>query len=186
MSKFKKDEIVLYKNGDSYELGKIKEVIKPEHNHYWIGNEKYAIGSWEYNFEEQTLKLYTPANMIITELTLESDYDLSDDEILETLEEVFEEYYYNNEHEYRVYYHTGDTSALTNESNLHKIKNSYAFMILKRNVDISSYDETDARRLAMYIISGLQENNLLEDISGKEHFEIEDYLTLLINTYVNE
>lgn len=36
---------------------------------------------------------------------------------------------------YRVWYHTGDTTALTHELDLHKIINNYAFTILRRSVE---------------------------------------------------
>ena len=53
---------------------------------------------------------------------------------------------------YRVWYHTGDTSALTNEINLHELKNDYAFLVMRRKADTSSFDETPARQLASFII----------------------------------
>lgn len=36
---------------------------------------------------------------------------------------------------YRVWYHTGDTTALTHESDLYKIINNYAFTVLRRSVE---------------------------------------------------
>lgn len=36
---------------------------------------------------------------------------------------------------YRVWYHTGDTTALTNEWSLHSIANAYAFNISRITVD---------------------------------------------------
>ena len=38
-------------------------------------------------------------------------------------------------YKYRVYYHTGDTSAMTDEHLLHKIVNSYAFEIRRKRCD---------------------------------------------------
>ena len=39
------------------------------------------------------------------------------------------------ENGYFVNYHTGDTAALTNERDLHKIANSYAFEIRRKSYD---------------------------------------------------
>lgn len=64
MGKFKEGELVLYQNGNSFELGVVKRA--------------------------------------------------------------------RDEESYFVYYHTGDTAALTHESNLHKIKNKYAFNIERK------------------------------------------------------
>lgn len=85
MSKYDKDttnidplfqigETVIYRNGDSYELGVVKEVCRTDYN----GKPSYK---------------------------------------------------------YRVYYHTGDTSAMTDEYLLHKIVNSYAFEIRRKRCD---------------------------------------------------
>ncbi len=67
-------ETVIYRNGDSYELGVVKEVCRTDYN----GKTSYK---------------------------------------------------------YRVYYHTGDTSAMTDEYLLHKIVNSYAFEIRRKRCD---------------------------------------------------
>ncbi|MCM1130118.1 MAG: hypothetical protein NC310_00445 [Roseburia sp.] len=72
---FKVGEIVIYQNGDSYELGVVKEVrVKTD----WNGKPAYG---------------------------------------------------------YFVYYHTGDTAAMTDEYLLHKIANSYAFEIRRKRCD---------------------------------------------------
>ncbi len=36
---------------------------------------------------------------------------------------------------YYVWYHTGDTAALTHESDLYRLNNSYAFTVLRRSVE---------------------------------------------------
>jgi hypothetical protein len=81
---------------------------------------------------------------------------------------------------YRVWYHTGDTSALTDESNLHELKNAYAFLIMRRKADTSSIDETPARQLAASIID---ETSQLTELEGEAYYECEDVLTELINEF---
>lgn len=84
---------------------------------------------------------------------------------------------------YRVWYHTGDTSALTNENNLHELKNAYAFLIMRRKADTWSIDDTPARQLAAAIIEGTSE---LTELEGDSYYECEDALTELINKYKEE
>lgn len=79
---------------------------------------------------------------------------------------------------YRVWYHTGDTSALTDEHNLHELRNAYAFLIMRRKADTSSIDETPARQLASFIID---ETSQLTELEGEAYYECEDGLTELIN-----
>lgn len=81
---------------------------------------------------------------------------------------------------YRVWYHTGDTSALTDEFNLHELKNAYAFLILRRKADTSSINETPARQIAAKIIDGIEQLSHLED---EPYYECEDALTELINEF---
>lgn len=81
---------------------------------------------------------------------------------------------------YRVWYHIGDTSALTDETNLHELKNAYAFLIMRRKADTSSIDETPARQLAASIIDGTVQ---LTELEGDSYYECEDALTELINEF---
>lgn len=81
---------------------------------------------------------------------------------------------------YRVWYHTGDTSALTNEINLHELKNDYAFLVMRRKADTSSFDETPARQLASFIID---KTSQLTELEGESYYECEDGLTELINEF---
>lgn len=81
---------------------------------------------------------------------------------------------------YRVWYHTGDTSALTDERNLHEIKNAYAFLVIRRKADTSSIDETPARQLAASIID---DTSQLTELEGEAYYECEDALTELINEF---
>lgn len=41
----------------------------------------------------------------------------------------------NKPDEYFIWYHTGDTAACTHARNLHKITNSYAFEIRRKNTE---------------------------------------------------
>ena len=43
--------------------------------------------------------------------------------------------YVDYNYAYRVWYHTGDTTALTDEDLLHPIQNDYAFLILRRSAN---------------------------------------------------
>lgn len=81
---------------------------------------------------------------------------------------------------YRVWYHTGDTSALTDERNLHELKNAYAFLVMRRKADTSSIDETPARQLAASIID---DTSQLTELEGESYYECEDALTELINEF---
>lgn len=81
---------------------------------------------------------------------------------------------------YRVWYHTGDTCAHTDEISLHELKNAYAFLIMRRKADTSSIDDTPARQLAASIIDGISE---LIELEGDSYYECEDALTELINKY---
>ena len=81
-----------------------------------------------------------------------------------------------------VWYHTGDTAALTDEFYLYELKNAYAFLMLRRKADTSSIDETDARELAAEIIDSLPQ---LTELEGESYYECEDALTELLNEYKN-
>ena len=81
---------------------------------------------------------------------------------------------------YRVWYHTGDTSALTDERNLHEIKNDYAFLVMRRKADTSSINDTPARQLAASIIDNTSQ---LTELEGESYYECEDGLTELINEF---
>ncbi|MDD4068840.1 MAG: hypothetical protein PHF05_00135 [Candidatus Izemoplasmatales bacterium] len=132
-AKFKEGQIVLYKNGDTYELGVVKRIVPQEYDRYVIGSEP-----------RQTYK----------------DFKYS----------------------YFVWYHTGDTAALTDEFNLYELRNAYAFLMLRRKADTSSINETDARKLAAEIIDSLPQ---LTELEGDLYYECEDALTELLNEYKN-
>ena len=135
MNKFNVNEVVLYQNGERFVLGIVKEVIR-EAKHYWNGVlNRYEIHRFEYNEYEDKVYLYTHDDKVIVSLALSCDASvLTDEEILEILIEVFEEYEYVETIIYRVWYHTGDTTALirAREDTLHKIDNASAFTILRK------------------------------------------------------
>jgi len=81
---------------------------------------------------------------------------------------------------YRVWYHRGDTSAVTCAVNLHKISNAYSFLTIRRKNDVESVKETQARQLAIAIFQILP---LSHTICGEEGKAIEDNITRLINDW---
>lgn len=95
------------------------------------------------------------------------------------LKNIFDETTYAS-YKYRVYYHTGDTSAVTDEHLLHAIHNEYAFLIMRRKADTSSIDETPARELAASIID---HTPMLTDLEGDAYFDTEDTFTEIINNW---
>lgn len=107
--KFKKGDIVLYQNGNTFELGLVKSIVDP--------NTKY-------------------------------------------------------EYSYKVYYHTGATTAVTDERNLHPIMNAYAFKIIKRSVD-PDISVSPARQLACDILQQFR-------FYGEYYYRLEDWLTKMI------
>lgn len=86
---------------------------------------------------------------------------------------------------YRVYSHTGDTSAVTHERNLLELQNEYAFLILRRKADTSVIQETKARVLANKIIEKFEEITE-KDFEGEDYYKLEDEITELINNYKGE
>jgi hypothetical protein len=135
-SKFKENEIVLYQNGDTFQLGLISEVV-PVLDRAYLKQQGFPPKG-------------------------------------EPQGEEFTSY------KYRVWYHTGDTTAMTSEDKLHKVNNAYAFLILRRKADTSSINDTPARELAAEIIDGLPN---LTELEGEPYYECEDALTEFINKY---
>lgn len=181
-AKFKVGQVVLYQNGITFELGIIKEVIYDYSTYTWQGIHLYDVSDFEYNEEKKLLIIYdSNTRGIIVELDMVNGPDLAtytDEEINEYLLDTFEEYTAKDYFKYRVWYHTGDTSALTDESNLHEIKNAYAFLVMRRKADTSSINETPARQLAASIIDNTSQ---LTELEGESYYECEDALTELIN-----
>lgn len=123
MNKFKVNETVLYKNGDRFELGVIKEVIPYERRTHTKQDGLFGKPSGE----------------------------------------LYEAY------KYRVWYHTGDTTALTDECYLHKIENAYAFNIIRKSAN-KEIELSPARQLASRILGQLE-------LYGDFYYQIEDWLT---------
>lgn len=165
MNKFNVNDLVLYQNGPTFELGIVKRVIK-DVTHKWG---EHDVNSFYYNEHDQSLYLYDVHSRVIVSLKTPGLENAIDDEILDFLVEL-DEYIYEEKYKYFVRYHTGDTTALTDEVNLHKIKNEYAFLVLRRNVDAGRVERSDARVMAEYL-------------SG---YTDEDELSNLINTYRRE
>ena len=113
MSKFKQGDIVLYKNGERYQLGEIKEVLE---------------------FEET---------------------------------DIFNDIYIK--YKYRVWYHSGNTTAITDESLLIPIDNIYNFTVIRHSVE-SDIECSPARRLAIKILQDLE-------LYGDFYYKVEDWLT---------
>lgn len=107
MSKFKVNDVVLYQNGERFELGIVKDIVEKDSG--------------------QTC--------------------------------------------YRVWYHTGDTTALTDEHLLHAVANQYAFTILRRQ---ASSDCTDSpltcRKVATELLGQFE-------LYGDMYYQLEDWLT---------
>lgn len=118
MSKFNIDEVVLYQNGNRFELGIVKEVL-----------------------EGGVPDLPSDAEQTVV-------------------------------CEYRVWYHTGDTTALTPEHCLHKISNAYAFTILRKQADPDLKPRT-CREMAVKILEPFM-------FYGKAYYQLEDWLTGLL------
>ena len=109
MSKFKQGDIVLYKNGERYQLGEIKEVLE---------------------FEET---------------------------------DIFNDIYIK--YKYRVWYHSGNTTAVTDESLLIPIDNIYNFTVLRHSVE-NDLECSPILRLSKEIMDQLinYQYNMLEDM----------------------
>lgn len=102
MSTFKVDDIVLYQNGERFELGVVKEVL--------------------------------------------------------------------DKNKYRVWYHMGDTTAVTDGCNLHKIDNAYAFNIIRKSVNKDDINLCPARKIASRILGQFE-------LYGDFYYKLEDWLT---------
>lgn len=73
------------------------------------------------------------------------------------------------DNKYRVWYHTGDTTALTDECYLHKIENAYAFNIIRKSAN-KEIELSPARQLASRILGQLE-------LYGDFYYKVEDWLT---------
>lgn len=75
----------------------------------------------------------------------------------------------NDEYAYRVWYHSGDTSALTYEENLHELANPSCFTIIRHSAN-PNIQYSKARQIAAKILS---EFNFTADF----YYKLEDWLT---------
>lgn len=125
-NKFNKDDVVLYKNGDTYELGVINTVLCRVQ---MFGKE------WR-----------VPLRL------LEDDQEL-----------------YIVGYDYFVFYHTGNTTALTSEELLIPIKNIYAFNVIRKSVE-DDIKYSPARQIASRILGQTE-------LYGEFYYKMEDWLT---------
>lgn len=70
---------------------------------------------------------------------------------------------------YRVWYHSGDTAALTAEDNLRKIENINYFTIIRHSVE-NNVEKSPARKLASEILGQIE-------LYGNFYYKLEDWLT---------
>lgn len=117
MNKFKINDVVLYKNGNTYKLGVIKEVIK-----------------------------------------------------IESQDNLFNDIYI--EYKYRVWYHSGDTTAVTDEALLIPIDNINNFTVIRHSVN-SEIQLSPARQLASRILGQIE-------LYGDYYYKLEDWLTAFL------
>lgn len=142
-NKFEIGEIVIYKNQDNFELGVVKEVIVKS-----IDDRMYSYLCKGCEYEKHCHEKCETCD----------DY--------ETLKHTL-----NPLHLYRIWYHTGDTTALTEETNLYKIQNAYAFTILRKQVDPDINAVSTHRILAASILDHFE-------FYGDMYYLLEDWLTL--------
>lgn len=76
----------------------------------------------------------------------------------------------NNKYLYRVWYHTGSTTATTEEDLLHTISNDYAFSILRKSANKHNIELCPARQKAARILKNFR-------FYGEIYYKIEDWLT---------
>ena len=124
MSKFNVNELVLYQNGERFELGIVKDVLERK------------VPDLPSDAEQTTVC------------------------------------------EYRVWYHTGDTTALTPEHCLHKIANTYAFTILRKQADVCIQPRT-CRELAIKILYHLP-LKLLFQLHEHDYPALENWLVAML------
>lgn len=72
---------------------------------------------------------------------------------------------------YRVWYHTGDTTALTDERLLHSIENQYAFTILRKQAGSDcTMSPMTCRTVAIELLGQFE-------LYGDMYYQLEDWLT---------
>ena len=125
-NKFNKDDVVLYKNGDTYELGVISIVV---------------------------CRIQMPGKEWREPLCI--------------LKKEHEQYVIG--YDYLVFYHTGNTTALTPEELLIPINNIYAFTIIRKSVE-DGIKYSPARQMASRMLGQTE-------LYGEFYYKMEDWLT---------
>jgi len=84
--------------------------------------------------------------------------------------------------EYSLRYHKGDTTARTHEIDLHKIKNNYAFQIIRKDTN-NCINTQKARQMACKIIEEVVEPTALKNLTHELYFLAEDDITKIIEEF---
>lgn len=71
---------------------------------------------------------------------------------------------------YRIWYHTGDTTAVTDINNIYPIMNAYAFTILRKQADKDIHRPLTCRSVAIELLSQFE-------LYGNMYYQLEDWLT---------
>lgn len=71
---------------------------------------------------------------------------------------------------YRIWYHTGDTTAVTDINNIHPIMNAYAFTIIRKQADKDIHRPLTCRSIAIELLSQFE-------LYGDMYYQLEDWLT---------
>ena len=154
MNKFYVGEPVLYINGDKYNIGIIKSRHELSPKYFWKGRPVT-----NYSYRKNVLSLYDDIHSKAVvcfhiELGIKNEVRVPLSEyVVEILNDNTDEFTVEQPYAYSVWYHTGDTTAYTNESNLKEISNSYAFTILRKQADMDVDAPRTCKELATTIVS---------------------------------
>lgn len=152
-NKFKVGEPVLYKNGDTYQLGIIKEIIEPN------------IEEIVYN----KMCSNCPDSKYCHEECVECD---------EYINAITDPASTDQVYKYRVWYHTGDTTAVTPEDKLYKIMNRYAFTILRHQTDVQADTDYTCRNKAIELLAPFR-------YYGDMYYKLEEWFTQILEGYTD-
>ena len=75
-----------------------------------------------------------------------------------------------NDNKFRIWYHTGDTTAVTDIHNIHPIMNAYAFTILRKQADKDIHRPLTCRSIATELLGQFE-------LYGDMYYQLEDWLT---------
>ena len=136
MFKFYIGEPVIYINGNRFELGVVKKRYELPIKYYWNNREVHM-----FSYINKVLRLYSK-NIKRAVVCLYLDYNLENtectpitDDLATFLLDNTDAFTSEQHYAYHIWYHTGDTVAYADESNLREISNSYAFTILRKQAD---------------------------------------------------